>query len=79
VTFIESVEEEPVTAVTLTHLLAQARTAEIARTAERAAMFEPATKPDRRAAASRWWAHGTRPATGSATAGAACSPVPCCA
>ncbi len=65
--------------VTLTHLLAQARTAEIVRVAERAAMFEPAAGPGCRATASRWWAHVTRPATGSGTAGTACSPVPCCA
>ena len=66
--------------VTLTHLLAQARTAEIARAAERAAMFEPATRPGLAGPPlSRWWAHVTRPATGSATAGTACSPVPCCA
>ena len=78
-TFIESVEEEAVNPVTLTHLLVQARTAEIAWTAERAARFEPATRPGRRAAASRWWAHVTRPADGSATADPARSPVPCCA
>ncbi len=78
-TFIESLEEDAVNPVTLTHLLAQARTAEIVRAAERAAPFEPAPRPGRRAAASHWWAHVTRPATGSAPAGTACSPVPCCA
>ena len=65
--------------VTLTHLLAQARTAEIARAAERAAMFEPARRARPPGHRSRWWAHVTRPATGSGTAGTACSPVPCCA
>ena len=64
---------------TLTHQLAQARTAQIARTAERAAQLELAAGPGCRATASRWWAHVTRPATGSGTAGTACSPVPCCA
>ena len=77
-TFIESVEEEAVNPVTLTHLLARARTAEIARTAERAAQFAPApasVDQARRGGLSRWWARATRPATATSP----CSPVPCCA
>ena len=68
--------------VTLTHLLAQTRSAEIARAAERAAQFEPATRPGHHAAGLRHrWARATRPATGSATARRPrpASPVPCCA
>ena len=68
--------------VSLTHLLAQARAAEIARAAEHAAMFELSATPARR---SRWASlthrsgRATRPATGPATAASTCFPVPCCA
>ena len=72
--------------VTLTHLLAQTRSAEIARAAERAAQFEPATRPGhqpRWAGLTHRWARATHPATGSATGPATvaspCSPVACCA
>ena len=70
--------------VTLTHLLAQARTAEIARAAERAAQFEPAPgwAP---AALGRPAATGgpgppTRlPDRRPGAVASPCSPVPCCA
>ena len=62
--------------VTLTHLLAQTRSAEIARAAERAAQLEPTTRPGHRP---RW--AGLIHRSGRATRpGAAASPcVPCCA
>ena len=77
-TFIESLEEEAVNPVTLTHMLARTRTAEIARAAERAALFAPAPgSADRpsRAGLSRWRARVTRPATAASPG----CPVPCCA
>jgi hypothetical protein len=68
--------------VSLNHLLAQARTADIARAAERAALFEPDARAGRRP---RWatFIHRSgqaiRPASGPAAAGSDRSPVPCCA
>ena len=68
--------------VSLNHLLAQARAADIARAAERAALFEPDARAGRRP---RWatFTHRSgqaiRPATEPAPAGSDRSPVPCCA
>jgi hypothetical protein len=68
--------------VSLTHLLARARAAEIARAAEHAAMFELSatrTRRSRWASLTHWSERATRPTTAPATAASPCFPVPCCA